>query len=211
MQDLIINAEIRSKTGKSYAKKIRRAGKIPGIFYIHGKKNVPLILEERELHKILSSEHSLIKLMINKRAQRCVIRDVQYDPVTGNLFHVDLMGVVAKEKMVAAVPIYLFGTPIGVKEEGGVLHQDMRDIEVECLPANLPHTVEIDVSNLHNDEAIYVRDVSMPNVTILTEEDRLIASVKLPRVAKTEVEKIPSEEEVTEPESVEEKSEEKSE
>jgi len=208
MQEFILNAEVRTETGKSYAKKIRREGKIPGIFYIHGKKSIPLILKERELHKLLTSEYALIDLKIDKKAQKCVIREVQFDPITGNLFHVDLMGVVAKEKMVATVPIILNGIPIGVKEQGGVLHQDIREIEVECLPANLPPSFELDISNLAIDDNVYVRDISIPNVTILTEGDRAIATVKVLRIAAVAEEAEP-EEEVTEPETVEKEDEEK--
>ena len=190
MQSNTLKAEVRESTGKSYARKIRKDGKVPGIFYIHGKDNIALLFEEKELSKLLSSQHSIITLKIDRQSKQCLVREVQNDPITGGVLHIDLMGVSAKEKITAVVPIVLNGTPVGVTTDGGVLHQDLREIEVECLPGDLPQSIECEVSDLAIDSAIYVRDLSVPNVTFLIDDSRPIASVRQLKAALLEEEEV---------------------
>ncbi|MBN1352273.1 50S ribosomal protein L25 [candidate division KSB1 bacterium] len=201
MQDSQLAATMRKETGKSI-KKLRRQGKIPGIFYIHGQKNILLQVEEQAFRKLISSEHAIIDLLVGKKTHKCLIREIQFDPITGNVLHVDFMGVSAKEKITATVPVHLTGTPIGVKAEGAVLHQDMREIEVECLPADLPQSIELEVSHLHTDDSLFVRDLSIPNVTIVSDSERIVASVRTLKAAKLE-EEVPATEEAAETEATE--------
>ncbi|MFZ5518253.1 MAG: 50S ribosomal protein L25 [Candidatus Zhuqueibacterota bacterium] len=186
MSEQLLNAEVRKLTGKEIAKKLRREGKVPGIFYSHNEESIPIIVDERELMKVLVSESSLIDIQIEKKKKRkAIIREVQTDPVKQNLVHVDVMGVNLKEKVTLAVPIRFVGEAVGVKTHGGILHQLMREIEVSCLPLDLPEHIEIDVSALNVGDLITVSAIHLENVEILGEPDQAIVHVITPTVAKS--------------------------
>jgi len=186
MSEQLLNAEVRKLTGKEIAKKLRREGKIPGVFYSHNEESVPIIVDERELMKVLVSESSLIDIQIEKKKKRkAIIREIQTDPVKQSLVHVDVMGVNLKEKVTISVPIRCVGEAVGVKTQGGILHQMMREIEVTCLPLDLPEHIEINVSALNVGDSITVRAIHLDNVEIMGEPDQAIVHVVTPTVSKT--------------------------
>lgn len=191
METPILNAELRTELGKAEAKKLRRAGKVPANFYFHGEKNRHLVLNAIEVKKTLSSRRNILEVKVPKVAKtlKCLVREVQYDPVMGTVLHVDLLGIKLTEKIVADIPIIVRGTPKGVRDEGGTLHQELRELHIECLAKDLPEIFEINVDHLGVGQSFLVRELVLENITILNQADQPIASVKGKSAAKDEAEK----------------------
>jgi len=184
MPEVLLRAEKRTQTGKQVAKKLRRAGQVPGVYYLHGEENLPITVAEKELTKVLLSEANLIDLALDGRKLKCVLREVQYDPVSGTPVHVDLMGIKLTEKITVEVPVRLIGIPKGVKETGGILNQQLREVEIECLPTEIPEHIDLDVSHLGIGDAIHVRDLALGTIRVLDDPDISIAVVTPPTLIK---------------------------
>lgn len=195
MQNTVLSAVSRKEHGKSAAKKIRREGKVPANFYFHGEKNQSLILDALEVNKMLASSHAILDLKIGKSRtnRKCIVREVQLDPLTGALLHLDLMGVKMTEKMAANVPVHLIGVAQEVRDQGGSVQQELHELHVECLPSDLPEVIEVDITGLKVGSHILVSDLEIPNVTILAEEDTAVAIAKIKGAASAE-EETPAEE-----------------
>lgn len=189
MSDLMLQAELREATGKEQAKKIRQAGKVPGVFYAHNEKSVPILFDEREIMKTLtSSEAGLIDISIGgKKARKAIVKEVQTDPIKNYLVHVDVMGVSLEEKVTVSIPINILGEAIGVKEQGGILHNYLRDIEVSCLPLDIPEHIDVDVSELNMGDSIQLSTLTIDKASIVGDLDQPIVSVLAPRIVKEEV------------------------
>jgi len=203
-----LKVELRDITGKESNKKFRREGIVPGVLYSpHDKENLILKVKNDELSKLLSAKsHGLIDLEIDdgkeKVSRLAVIKDLQYNSLKRQIVHVDFYGVTLKEKLTLEVDIELVGEPIGV-EEGGILQVELRKVEIECLPSQVPDSLKADLSSLKVGDHISVGDMEIPEgVEVLTEPDRLVAAVVLPTKIEEVVEE---EEEVVEGEEGEEK------
>ena len=181
-----LKLEKRTDTGKKFAKKLRREGKIPGVYYTHGKDSIPVTVNEKELRAIVSSEVNIIDLNLDNKKYKSVVREVQYDPILGMPLHVDFMGIRLDEKIHITVPIHLIGTPAGVKE-GGILQLLLREIDVAALPLEIPEHIDVDVSELNIGDSIHVSEISVEKVEILTDVERSIATVSAPTVVKEPV------------------------
>ena len=181
MQEKVLNAELREEYGKSAAKSFRRAGKILANYYIHGEKNKHLVLDTLETQKFLASVRGVmdVKIKGQSRTKKCLIREVQYDPVSGIMMHIDFMGVRMTEKISTTVKVRLLGVPAGVKDGGGTLSHLLHEVTVECLTKDLPEIIELDVSAMNIDDNILVKDIQIENVTILTDPDQAVVSVKV--------------------------------
>ena len=189
MKRMQINVETRETIGKEENKKLRNSGYVPGILYSpHDKDNVLLKIPEKELHHFLSDKkhsHGIINLKIKKDGTKdvtrlAVIKDFQYDSLKKRINHFDFYGVTMKEKVTLQVPIVLEGEPKGIKE-GGILDISLREIEVECLPADAPEAISVDINKLGFNDVISLRDIELPkDVKLLTDLDRTIASVVAP-------------------------------
>jgi len=202
MSEPVINAETRKDTGKGVARKLRQEGRIPGIFYFHGKENIPFSLNRKELLAIMAHESTIIEVVFdNKTRKKCIIRDVQFDPITAEPIHVDLMGIELTEKLDVSVPVVLVGTPEGVKTSGGVLEQQLREVQIRCLPTDIPEHIEIDVSNLEIGDVLHWSDIQLDKIEVLEDPNTVIAIVVPPRVM-AEKEIALEEEEEAEPEIV---------
>lgn len=189
MSENVLQAEIREGTGKELAKKLRRQGKIPGVFYGHDENPISIVLDERNALKILTSESGLIDFQIGKKKKRkVIIKEVQTDPVRQSLVHIDVMGVRLEEKITISVAVHVIGESIGVKEQGGILHQYLREVEVSCLPLNIPDHIEVDVSNMKVGDSITLGTLAIENVEFLGDLDQPIVNVMLPAVVKEKVE-----------------------
>ncbi len=185
MSENLLHAEIREAKGKEFAKKLRKQGKVPGIFYTHGEDPVPIVLDEQDSIKLLTSESSLIDFQIGKKKKRkAIIKDVQIDPLKQTLLHIDVLGVRLEEKITVAVPITITGEAIGVKQQGGILHQYLRELQVECLPLDIPERVTVDVSNLNIGDTITVRTLTIEKVQILDDPEQPIVNVLQPTIVK---------------------------
>ena len=178
-----LNARARSTFGKNAARKLRREGYVPAIIYGHGDETRPLEIAINELERLLStnSTNTLIDLRVEgAKATSALIREVQHHAVKPMILHVDFLQVHAGEKIHLTVPVRVHGTPVGVRDEGGVLQVVLHSVEVECLPRDIPEAIDVDVENLAIGDAVHVRDVSIPNVTLLNDADLTIASVVPP-------------------------------
>ncbi|RLD14058.1 50S ribosomal protein L25 [candidate division KSB1 bacterium] len=211
MAEIQLNVETRENTGTQAAKKLRAAEKIPGIFYLRGSKNIPITINRADLHGIWGTESGLLDIIFDdKTHKKAVIRDIQYDPIKGSPIHIDLMGIKKGEKIKMNVAVQLIGTPEGVKTQGGILQHILREVEVECLPSEIPSSIDIDVSELNIGDNLHVSDLEAENVTIMTDMASVIAAVSAPRISEEpeEAEEVEEEEEEgAEPEVLSKKSE----
>lgn len=189
MSELNLNLETRTTTGKEFAKKLRREGKIPGIYYHHGEDPIPFSVERKEVQTLLGQESSLLDIAFDKKgARKSIVREIQFNPITNQPIHIDLMGIKMSEKLSVTMPIHLIGLPQGVKNDGGILQHLIRDIEVECLPSDIPDFIEIDVSELNIGQGIQVSNINLERVKILEDDEKVIANVVAPRIVEEEVE-----------------------
>jgi large subunit ribosomal protein L25 len=191
--EITLQAAIRKQTGTSAVKRLRKAGRVVGVLY--GKKTSPLPLElpAPAITKLLrdtGDEHLLINLNIegsDKPTRLALVQDVQHDPLSGNVLHVDFHEVAADEKIRISVHIVTQGEPVGVKTGGGILETVLREVTVECLPADLPHNITLDVSQLNIGQAIHIGDIKPPQgVTILGNPNAVVVTVAAPTVATAE-------------------------
>jgi large subunit ribosomal protein L25 len=195
MERQTLQAEKREDVGKGAARSLRRSGSIPAVIY-RGNKSTPLKLDAKELStfiKATSGDQVLVNLKLGKGKKLALLKDFQTDPVGGELLHVDFFEVSLKEKVKVAVHIALKGEPIGVKRDKGILQYGLRDIEVECLPGDIPGQLELDISEVETGKSLHVKDLEIPdNVTLLSDLAEVVVLVAVPKV---EVEEVPEEEE----------------
>jgi large subunit ribosomal protein L25 len=185
-----LSAQTRPGVGRSAVRKIKQQGLVPAVIYGGRDPAIALQLNSREITNLLShatSEHFLVDLEIadgGKTTNRlALIQDVQHDPIRQTVLHVDFHAVRADEKIHAAIPVEAVGEPNGVKNFGGILELSLHDIEVECLPKDLPELITIDVSELNVGDAIHIRDVKFPaGVTSRANPDLTVVHVAAPKV-----------------------------
>lgn len=201
MEKQELKAIIRINLSKSSNNKLRKLGRVPGIFYSRVNKPIPVEVSEKEIKPfVFTSKTHLISLAIeNDKSYDCVLKDVQFDPVTDSIIHFDLLGLIEGEKFQMEVPIQLKGTAIGVKE-GGIVQQVLHKLEIECLPQHIPQFLSIDITNLKLGDAIHPSELSFDNITILTPPESVIVTVVHPKVEKEPVLGEAAEEAPTEPE-----------
>jgi len=188
MERPLLTAEIRDGVGKEKARKIRERGLVPAIFYGPRSKTIPLVVDPKELAKALhteAGENVLINLEIRKgdQADRKVVmvKDIQIDPLKRTALHTDFYEVAMDEMVIVEVPIHLLGKPEGIKM-GGILEQIRRVIEVQCLPTDIPKSIDVDVSSLKIGDSIHVQDLQVEKGKILSETNFTIVTVVPPVV-----------------------------
>lgn len=185
-----IKATLREQVGGRASRKLSRAGFVPANVYGKDVTNLNLQLDKREITKILahaSSEHILVDLEIAQDGgttnRLALIQEVQHHPLRRDVIHVDFHEVKADEKIHAAIPIEPVGEPDGVKNFGGVMEVSVHELEVECLPKDLPEFIRVEVSALGLGQSIHVRDLALPEgVTATASPDLTVISVAAPRV-----------------------------
>ena len=180
-----LSATARSGTGKGVARKLRASGQIPGIIYGHAREPLALSISTREFEKLLehiSAESTVIELAIGGKTSRTLIREIQRHPFKHEYLHVDFQELVAGELVSVRIPIVLVGSPEGVRLEGGVMDQTLRELEIEVDPVNMPSHIEVNVESLKIGESIHLSDITLPTgVTALVEGDTTIVVVSAPR------------------------------
>lgn len=203
MSEFVLEAEIRELTGKR-AKHTREAGMVPGVFYARKEAALNIQVPGPGLDPLVfTSETHVIDLRLKDGTSRkCILRDVQFDPVTDRPVHFDLQGLKENEKLTIEVPVVLTGgIPQGVKD-GGMVQHVLHRLRISCLPKDIPERVEIDITNLGINHSIHVRDLKIANVTVLESADSAVVGVLPPTVVK-EAEVAPVvEEAIKEPEVV---------
>ena len=172
------------KFNKNAARRVRVAGLIPAVVYGAGLESIAISLDPKVITKILHSDsghNTIFDLAIEGNAgAKAMIVDWQYEPIKGKLLHVDLKRIAMDKTMRVSVPIMLDGVPVGVKVEGGILDQILREVELECFPGDIPSHIDVDVSGLKLNEAIHVSDLPHAGkYKFLAAEDTLVAHVTI--------------------------------
>jgi large subunit ribosomal protein L25 len=185
MSEMTIEVQPREETGTNSNRRLRRSGQIPAVVYGGAvKDSVPIRVDRKRLVELLRSSAGgenavfLLKLASTGQERHAMIREMQLDPITREILHLDFQRVLMTEKVRVQVPIELVGTAYGVKTEGGVLDFSHREVHVECLPGDIPKAIELDVSELHLGDHLTAGDLKLPaGVTLLDEPDRVLVSV----------------------------------
>ncbi len=178
-EQLVLKAEARQKLGTRVARRFREAGKIPAVLARRGEQPLHLLVEARELERLMKKHARIIDLSHPAGLDKVFIREVQYDHLDERPIHVDFTRVAMDEMITLEVPLVLKGKPVGVTEEGGVLDQFVKVLRVQCLPDSIPEHLEADVTGLKKDAKLLVRDLTPPvGVKILNEPDVVLAIVQ---------------------------------
>lgn len=232
MEEVILEAQLREELGRAKVKDLREKGFIPAVVYAEGEVSRAIKISRSEVFRLLREhrlESTVINLKVNpvrktssdgtklsngvkedkkQKARACLIKEVQYDPVFGDIVHIDFNEISLTKVIRVNVPVVAKGEPIGVKQEGGSLEHILWEVEVECLPTEIPKEIAVDVSNLKIGEAIHVRDISFAlNVKVLTDPGAVVLSVSAPIKEEVPVAPIEGEAAMQEPEVIKEKKE----
>jgi large subunit ribosomal protein L25 len=189
MPQLGVSAEVRTERGKNASRRLRATGRIPAILYGHKEDALALTLNPKELSAILRSgtgHNTIFSLQIRDRGTTSVmVKDWQYDPIKENLLHADLQRIAMDETLHIHVPITAVGEAKGVKVQAGIFEFVLREVEVECLPADIPEHIAIDVSDLEIGSNLRVSDLPVnPKIKILSDPDLVVAHVISPKEEK---------------------------
>lgn len=181
-----IEAEPREDFGKNASRRMRHKGRIPAIVYGGGGQAIPVVVDPKKVEQILYSEsghNTLFTVEIRGRAPaRVMLRDWQVEPVRGSLLHVDMVRVAVDTRLKLRVPVHLSGEPEGVKTQGGILDFVLREVEVECLPDDIPEHITVDVSGLTLGRNLRVGDLPLADrVKLVTDPTRVVAHVIAPK------------------------------
>jgi len=174
-----IDINKRESLGKKGVKQLRREGMIPGIYYSPNSENsTPIVISQGDFHEAVKSGARIFNISVGDEKQNVLFKSVQYHPVTDQVLHIDLYGIRMDRAVNIKIPVHLIGDPIGVTEEGGVISQATTEIEITCLPGDIPEFVETDVSGLAIGDAINVGILQLDEkITLITPEDTVLASV----------------------------------
>jgi len=204
-----LEARPRRSVTKNDARRVRREGKIPAVVYGAGKDSLSVTVDPRHVSRILHSEtghNTIFDLTLDGGEHtKAMIVDWQYEPIKGNLLHIDLKRIAMDRALRVNVPIFLVGEAAGVKQEGGILEQMLREVEVECLPADIPSHIDADVAELtfgkvlrvsdlpHSDKVKFLTDQNQPVAHVTSVKEEVVAT---PEAAAAEVGAAPAEPEV---------------
>ena len=201
-QNIEIHAELREDVGKGASRRLRRSAEhVPGIIYGGDTAPQNLTLTTRELRKVMQIEaffSQILDVFVEGKKQQAVLRDLQRNPANDRVMHIDFMRISANKPIQVSVPFHFVDEDecIGVREGGGVISHTMTEVEISCLPADLPEYLEVFMARLELNQAVHLTDVALPpGVTIVAlshsdDHDRVVASVAVPRVIEEEVEEV---------------------
>jgi large subunit ribosomal protein L25 len=187
-----LEAQPRVAGTKNHARRVRRDGKIPAVVYGAGKDSVPVSVDPRHVQRILNSEtgHNTIfdLALTGGEPTKAMIVDWQYEPIKGHLLHIDLKRIAMDKVLRVSVPIFLVGEAAGVKQEGGIMEQMLREVEIECLPGDIPSHIDADVSKLtfglvlrvselpHSDKVKFITDANQPVAHVTSVKEEVVAT-----------------------------------
>src|SRR5947199_1487547 len=189
----LLEAQPRTAGTKNDARRVRRGGKVPAVIYGAGKAALSVSVDPRQVSRILHSDtghNTVCDLTVDGERTKAMIVDWQYEPIKGSLLHIDLKRIAMDQKLRVNVPIELVGEPAGVKQQGGILEQIAREVEVECLPGDIPNQIELNVSELvfgtvlrvedlpKNDRVKYLSDPDQPVAHIITIKEEEVAATE---------------------------------
>jgi large subunit ribosomal protein L25 len=176
-----LEAQTRKPGTKNEARRVRRDGKIPAVVYGAGKDSLAISVDPRVVTRILNSvtgHNTIFDLALDGEKTKAMIVDWQYEPIKGRLLHIDLKRIALDKVLRVSVPIFLKGEAAGVKQEGGILEQMLREVEVECLPADIPSHIDADVAHLTFGKVLRVADLPRSEkLKFLTDANQPVAHV----------------------------------
>jgi len=183
MEKVVLKAQSRKSIKKSETNTIRKSGSVPGVFYSKHDAPISISVTENSINPLVfTKETHLISLIVDDEGDHdCIMKDIQFDPVTDKVIHFDLLGLTSGEKFQLEVPLLFKGSPIGIKE-GGVLQQFLHKLDVECLPKDIPQHLEIDIQHLKLGDSIHVDDLKFENIEILNPKETVLVAVTHPKV-----------------------------
>ncbi len=163
-------------------KRLRRDGHIPGIYYSAiSKDSLPIFITKKDYHEAIKSGARVFNISVSNKKQNVLFKSVQYHPVTEEILHIDLYGIQMDQAIIIKVPLQLIGDAIGVKEEGGIVNQPLNEVEIQCLPADIPDFIELDISELYIGDSLNAGQIELDEkFTLITSEDSVVVSVTQP-------------------------------
>ena len=177
----VLEAQPRQAGTKNDAKRVRRDGKIPAVVYGAGKDSLSISVDPRVVTRILNSEtghNTIFDLTMDGEKTKAMIVDWQYEPIKGRLLHIDLKRIALDKVLTVSVPIFLVGEAAGVKQEGGIMEQMLREVEIECLPADIPSHIDANVAHLTFGKVLRVSDLPKSDkIKFLTDANQPVAHV----------------------------------
>lgn len=178
-QEFKLDIYKRDDLTNSALKTLRAEGNIPGIFYSYdSKKSIPFYINQVTLNKAKKSGARIFNIAVGNTKQNVIFKSVQYHPVNDKIIHIDLYGVNMNKAVSVKVQLVLTGTAIGVSADGGVLVQSLNEIDIECLPGDIPENIEVDISELSLGDSLRAENLNLgEKFTLNTEVDQVIASV----------------------------------
>ncbi|MFI5264221.1 MAG: 50S ribosomal protein L25 [Candidatus Kapaibacterium sp.] len=188
MADIVLKAEARTKIGGSTAKELRRNGRVPGVLYGHGEASIPFHVKALDLRPLIyTQETHIVNLNLDGKLTRSILREVQFDPISDHVRHIDLIILHAGEKVKLDVPVSLTGTAAGVKD-GGIIDFVMHKLTINVLPDQIPQHIEVDISSLKIGHGIHVKDLpANEGYSILADENAVIVACVAPKVVEEPV------------------------
>jgi large subunit ribosomal protein L25 len=187
MADVTLNAQKREGTGKGVARQLRLAGRVPAVLYGREFDAVHLSVDAHEatlLFHSISTENTILALDVegDKEPYRTLVREIQTHPWKGSLIHIDFLRIQKGVMVDVEVPIHLIGTPVGVKNDGGIVEQVIHEIAVRCIPSKIPKSIDVDISHLDVNESLHVSDVEFgEGVEVMIDQANTICAVAIPR------------------------------
>jgi len=183
MAELTLEVARREEQGKGPAGRLRRSGKVPAVVYGGHRETVPITVDRKAVTELIQkSEHGVRSIFILKMSgtdqqRHAMIKDIQIDPISRKMTHIDFVRVLMDEVIRTTVPVHVTGTPIGVKE-GGILDFQVRDLHVECLPNAIPDKIDVEVSQLAMHQYIRISELQLPKgVKVLDDPERVVVGV----------------------------------
>jgi large subunit ribosomal protein L25 len=185
MATVSLSAKARDTVGKGNARKLRQTGEVPAVIYGHSREPQSLSLNTREVEKLLTQiagTSTVVELAIDGKTARTLIREVQRHPFKRQVLHVDFQELVAGEKVTLSVPLRFHGTPVGVRENGGILEEVMHQVHLRVDPMSIPDHIDVDVGNLTIGHSIHVSELQLPEgAEVMDDEDATVCLVSAPR------------------------------
>ena len=182
--NIVVKSEKRQGLGSNAARRLRAQGFVPAVLYGESMATTPLVLAKKDIVQILrleSGENTIFKVAVDADSYDAMIKELQVDPATDELLHVDLIRISMDKPIRVTVPIIHRGEPIGVKTEGGFIDFVTREVEVECLPRDIPESLGIDISELHINQSFKAGSMAVPaGVKVLTDPATVLLLVSLP-------------------------------
>ena len=182
--NIVVKTEKRQSLGTNASRRLRAQGFVPAVLYGESMETTPLVLSKKDIVQILrleSGENTIFKVAVGADTYDAMIKEMQVDPATDELQHVDLIRIAMDKPIKVTVPVVHQGEPIGVKTEGGFVDFVTREVEVECLPRDIPESLSIDISELHINQSFKAQGMTVPaGVKVLTDPNTVLVLISMP-------------------------------